>query len=143
MSTKVSLSQISTTGASSQQVLTYNSSTSTWVASAAPNVGASLQVSDFTGTNQSLSANGYQKLPGGLIIQWGSSVGTYATNTSITFPVSFLTNCKVSVALQMPGNSTKAFGWINNLTNNGFAWYWDRTGGYDSSGTLSWFAIGY
>lgn len=28
-------------------------------------------LSSFIGTNQSLSLNGYQKLPGGLIIQWG------------------------------------------------------------------------
>jgi hypothetical protein len=42
------------------------------------------------GANQSLSANGYQKLPGGLIIQWGTKnlVSNQATET-ITFPIAF------------------------------------------------------
>ena len=42
------------------------------------------------GANQSLAASGYQRLPGGLIIQWGitSSIvnDTYVT---VTFPLTF------------------------------------------------------
>lgn len=50
-------------------------------------------LSDFTGTNQSLTSSGFQKLPGGLIIQWGSS-GTLAANTSVTLthPIAFPNN---------------------------------------------------
>lgn len=43
----------------------------------------------FKGANQSLATNGYQKLPGGLIIQWGQSTIAGNTNTSITLPASF------------------------------------------------------
>ena len=45
------------------------------------------------GANQSLAENGYQKLPGGLIIQWGTfSLAAAASSTqAITFPVAFPT----------------------------------------------------
>ena len=54
-------------------------------------------LNDFTGTNQTLAASGYQKLPGGLIMQWGiydngglsGNVG--ASGPSITFPIAFPT----------------------------------------------------
>lgn len=40
------------------------------------------------GTNQSLVTNGFQKLPGGLIIQWGASAQT-TTDVAVVFPVAF------------------------------------------------------
>jgi hypothetical protein len=51
----------------------------------------------FKGANQSLSFNGFQKLPGGLILQWasvevsvGSAIGSVATAV-VTFPLAFTT----------------------------------------------------
>lgn len=52
----------------------------------------------FTGTNQSLSANGYQKLPNGAIIQWG-----YNAPSTVTFPVAFPNACRSVVATQDNG----------------------------------------
>lgn len=49
--------------------------------------GAKL-ASALTGGNQSLSANGYQKLPGGLILQWGGGTISSASEV-INFPVSY------------------------------------------------------
>lgn len=52
----------------------------------------------FQGTNQSLTGNGYQKLPGGLIFQWGTNaIGTSATPIvlPITFPNAALGACAV------------------------------------------------
>lgn len=47
------------------------------------------KIENVTGTgNQSLSANGYQKLPGGVLIQWGVASRTGAT-TTVSFPVAF------------------------------------------------------
>ena len=45
----------------------------------------------FKGANQSLSRNGYQKLPGGLIIQWGFRTvsGATSVNADVTFPIAF------------------------------------------------------
>jgi len=47
--------------------------------------------SAFTGSNVSLTGNGYQKLPSGLIIQWGQFASSGATQT-VNFPVSFTTS---------------------------------------------------
>lgn len=45
---------------------------------------------DFTALK---SANGFQKLPSGLIIQWGSYSATAGALTAITFPIAFPTVC--------------------------------------------------
>lgn len=60
-------------------------------AGAAPSWVTGLALSSFTGSNQSLAASGYQKLPGGLIIQWGTatSSGTTAGNITATYPTAF------------------------------------------------------
>jgi hypothetical protein len=53
-----------------------------------------LGLTDFTGTNQSLVANGYQKLPGGTIIQWGSVNSSSGGAATLTFPIAFPTACR-------------------------------------------------
>lgn len=55
----------------------------------------------FKGTNQSFAADGYQKLPGGLILQWGRSAVSIAPNggvLNITFPIAFVTEVGYSTA---------------------------------------------
>ena len=51
----------------------------------------------FQGSNQSLTPNGYQKFPGGLILQWasvettvGAAIGS-AASVTVTFPLAFTT----------------------------------------------------
>ena len=61
-----------------------------------------LTSANFTGTNQSLAANGYQKLPGGLIIQWGTAMVAYGTAFTGAFPVAFPTTCVNVVATSVP-----------------------------------------
>jgi hypothetical protein len=53
----------------------------------------------FTGSNQSLAANGYQKLPGGVILQWGTlgSVGDNSA-TTVTLPIAAPTYIAVAMA---------------------------------------------
>ena len=47
----------------------------------------------------SLASSGYQKLPSGLILQWGSLPSTADDGTaSITWPISFPNNCYMAVA---------------------------------------------
>jgi hypothetical protein len=46
-------------------------------------------LNDFTGSNVSLTANGYQKLPGGLIMQWGKQPGNIISAATTTFPIPF------------------------------------------------------
>lgn len=60
------------------------------------------------GSNQLLAANGYQKLPGGLIIQWGkTSTAVSSANLSVAFPVAFPNACVavVSNARAIPDNA--------------------------------------
>jgi hypothetical protein len=49
-------------------------------------------VNDFTGSNVSLTTNGYQKFPSGLIMQWcESGSASSETTVSVTFPIAFPT----------------------------------------------------
>ncbi|UGB47012.1 hypothetical protein LQ772_06890 [Frateuria edaphi] len=50
---------------------------------------AALRTAAFSGSNQSLGANGYQKFPGGLILQWGGAVTAADGSAVITFPIAF------------------------------------------------------
>jgi hypothetical protein len=100
---------------------------------------------DFTGTNQSKTSNGYQKLPGGLILQWGSDTTDFDEGESrtYTFPVEFPTSC-ATVQLTI-------FGSVSASGDNGpFALSSKNTTTFtaqsDSESTLSgltWFAVGY
>lgn len=60
---------------------------------------------------KSLSANGYQKFPGGLIIQWGTGTIASATNSDVNLPITYPT---AHVAAVGSFNDTAA------RTNNAF-----------------------
>ena len=56
----------------------------------APNsIDAAAAALAFSGINQSLSANGYQKLPSGLIIQWMQVLSNATGSKAFTFPIAF------------------------------------------------------
>lgn len=55
-------------------------------------------VSEFTGGNRSTGVNGFQRLPGGLLIQWGSVSINGNTPTRVTFPTAFPANVLCIVA---------------------------------------------
>jgi len=65
----------------------------------------------FQGANQSLASSGYQKLPGGLIIQWGSASVSLTANTNssqtITFPIAF-PNLALHGSVNGQGTATSA-----------------------------------
>lgn len=83
--------------------------------------------SQFTGANQSLAGTGYQQLPGGLIVQWGTTA-SFATDTVgniVTFPLAFPVGCFVVEATASTDNGINVgavnYGWgINNKTATGF-----------------------
>lgn len=93
-------------------------------------------------TGSSLSANGYQKLSSGLIMQWGTtpSIGT-DSSYAVTFPIAFPTAC---VSVQVCGK-------LGTIT--GASGYSIGTGSYTTTAvtiyndsnpqTVAWFAIGY
>lgn len=43
----------------------------------------------FTGSNQFLGSNGFQKLPGGIIEQWGQATGSSGGYVTLTFPTAW------------------------------------------------------
>jgi hypothetical protein len=90
---------------------------------------------DFTnGGKQSLTTNGYQKLPGGLIMQWGTFVNPIDTPQVVSFPIAFPT-----AALNV--TTTHAEGSIVGLSTTTFSF--DRVDGVSGSPTVYYFAIGY
>jgi len=91
---------------------------------------------------QSLTPNGYVKLPGGLIVQWGYDGGGAEVRT-IPFAIAFPTNCfNVQVTLSMadPGASVTVA--VQSITQSSFG-----ISRLDSGATMVepffWIAIGY
>ncbi|MBA4709583.1 gp53-like domain-containing protein [Aquitalea aquatica] len=58
-------------------------------------VGGSASLRFSAGVSASFAANGYARLPNGLILQWGgqSSSGTSSSNLKVTFPMAFPNAC--------------------------------------------------
>lgn len=98
--------------------------------------GAKL-ASALQGANQSLATSGYQKLPGGLIVQWGT--GPFSTGgSSVTFPIAFPTACVRIFGFDDSSNVPKQFSATNKSTT-GFTFY-VNTG---SAANAGYWAIGY
>lgn len=104
-------------------------------------------LTDFTGANQNLTQNGYQKLPGGLIIQWGRYNGTLNdAYADITFPIQFpnavysLTATSNTTTVSAGSDFRTAGVYINNTSSF-------RLFGYGGGASVTetgyyWFAIG-
>jgi hypothetical protein len=105
----------------------------------------SLLPSDWAG---SLGTNGYQRLPSGLILQWGrntAQVGSSGTST-VTFPVAFPTACQVvTTTFQQAGGTVSGTSdlLVSAFSATGFTVTRANSGNLDSFTGFSWFAIGY
>jgi hypothetical protein len=87
---------------------------------------------------------GYQKLPSGVIVQWGNSASTGSADTTVTFPVAF-PNASASILLTpLTGGATGVYILtIGTYSATGFVF-----GGYNAAGTrvavsVFWVAIGF
>ena len=111
--------------------------------------------SSFTGFfnstgQQGLTTNGYQKLPGGLIIQWGiydkGSNFTEGEQTTVNFPITFPTGCLVvtptlyNIANQ---SNCEAVISVRTMSAASFVFHADLVVGGSSGRAITWFAIGY
>lgn len=76
---------------------TANTITANLIGNVTGSASLNLLASAFTGAgNQSLVSPGYQKLPGGLLLQWGYvTATTAAVAQTVTFPIAFPTACLV------------------------------------------------
>ena len=91
------------------------------------------------------ATNGYQKLPGGLIIQWGGATFRETTGTTgevITLPISF-PNAFLRITGTDGGYGVNAIG--ITITNNSQFRCWGRavSSGAFSDTSFHWIAIGY
>ena len=89
-------------------------------------------------SSKSLSANGYYKFPGGLIIQWGSFTFT-SSGTANTFPLAFPTGCKGMATGLFGGASVNVYTALSTPTTTGFTGY---LSGSASTATVFCIAIG-
>lgn len=90
---------------------------------------------------KTLSTNGYQKLPSGLIIQWGTHAGINSSSgVNVIFPVSFPNACFAVVAThQAPGAGPGSR--IVEVVIRGLT-YFDAYGN-TTSNAIYWLAIGF
>lgn len=102
--------------------------------------------SAFQGGNQSKTTNGYQKLPGGLILQWGTDnfpAVAGAQNKSSTLPIAFPTAVLFAGGLDNTSGSqsTTAVTYRPDLSNTTQLTF--STGDGINTGLFAYFAIGY
>lgn len=94
-------------------------------------------INDFTGSNQSLSTSGYQKFPGGLIIQWGTNSDT---NVAINFPIEFPNAGLSMTASVTPTGDQGADATVEIVSKSQFKL---RCGSTTGNNNIHWIAIGY
>jgi len=90
----------------------------------------------------SLGTNGYQKLPSGLIIQWGVITVGHDTSATLTFPVAFTAACfsvvgNGSIGFVGTGTNNSAISFTSVGTSSCTVW------NDNSLQDIRWFAIGY
>ena len=93
----------------------------------------------------SLATNGYQQLPGGMIMQWGQTDVLTTDTTTISFPIPFPNQCFIVIPAQYTADQasninvqTSAYRGTGPITSfNMFARGTERAAG------ISWMAIGY
>ena len=100
----------------------------------------------FKGSNQSLIGSGYQRLPGGLIAQWGrrsfSHGGSGVLSAAITFPIAFPTAALGLATAANTNNPARLLVSASSATTTGFTMYSESTSG-SGSPEHYWFAIGH
>lgn len=105
----------------------------------------------FTGSNQSLTANGFQNLPGGLRLKWGSvAVGNLPappawSTLSVVFPTAFPALCLGFIPTLVDANGTTvAIGQLGSaLSAAGASVQFGEFSASAQDLTMLWFALGY
>lgn len=99
----------------------------------------------FPNQGQSLTGNGYIKLPGGLIVQWGGVNTDAAGDATVTLPVAFPTGIGVVLAVPALASRNQVFNaYSHSKTLLNFQIYSFQTiNGAATSMAVDWIAIGY
>lgn len=74
------------------------------------------------GANQSIGTSGYQKLPGGLIIQWGTwaASATAGNPVVVTFPIAFPNGLRAASLAETAASTVTQSAWMDTPSNTGF-----------------------
>lgn len=91
--------------------------------------------------NNSLAANGYQKLPNGLIIQWGT-ISASSGGAVLVYPIAFPYSA-VSIHLTDAGSTCYSWGFSGGSASGINVYYRDLNNGVPATASASWIAIGY
>lgn len=88
------------------------------------------------------SNNGYQKLPSGLIIQWGESTGVGSTGKLVTFPIAFSGTNSYSLTITQVNadNIRDPLGVVGNFNQYNFT---AKSNRHENDIYIKWIAIGY
>ena len=96
---------------------------------------------NFTGSNQSLGTSGYQKLPGGLIMQWGDTGSmSGGQNLTVTYPIAFpnaVFNVQTTVIVS---TDTNEIAFVNSVGTSTFVVANSNPGSITG---VYWLAFGY
>lgn len=114
------------------------------------NITQSNALTNLGFAGQSLAANGYYKLPNGLILQWGSiTSGNGTSSFNLTFPITFSNTCLsfVGVVEDSSGDTNKLVLKVKNKSASDITLVsvYGNSGadGYSSAVPWLWVAIGY
>lgn len=89
----------------------------------------------------SIAASGYQKLPGGLIIQWGSSSVSATSTKTVTFPITFPSACfSILTGANTGSESYASTVKIKTITTANFV---IDNSNLAASATVYWFSVGF
>ncbi|MEF9443649.1 hypothetical protein OWS73_35190 [Burkholderia sp. 1B3(2022)] len=106
-------------------------------------VGGSTPLAFTNGFSASQSSSGYQRLPSGLIIQWGNIVTNSSGTASVTFPIAFPNNC--FSAISVSNDVANSYSNIpSGLTKTGLTinCYFGGGSSVNTSKNQFWIAIG-
>lgn len=104
-----------------------------------------LSLEDFSGVGkQSLAANGFQKIPGGIIRQWGIATTDSAGAVEIVFPEPFPRGCFSIQCEETDANGPSGITFAHSTpTKTGTTVYSSGVGTDKAVKTFHWEAIGY
>ena len=102
---------------------------------------ATVQTNTFTLGTSSISANGYSRLPNGLLLQWGTQ--TAVSNATTTATANFATAFTTLYSVQLTGKGVinQSLTWLASTNTTAFIWS-TTYGATASSTTINYMAIG-
>lgn len=107
--------------------------------------GGTAQSGNAGAFGSSLAGNGWQRLPSGLIIQWGTAVSSSSADVVVTYPIAFPTAARSVTAILVNGaGSQPVFASIGANSGTSFAFgLWESSTPARVVGQIFWTAVGH